>query len=80
MGDSGRRDQEEGMMDKDHLLSWEEIRKILSLTINKLLCQGVRRLIMLMQEARAAVFFRAGFGVMGWHSSELWQRIAKKEA
>lgn len=67
------------MMDKDHLLSWEEIRKVLSLITNKLLCQGVRRLIMLMQEARVAVF-RAGFGVMGWHSSELWQRIAKKEA
>lgn len=67
------------MMDKDHLLSWEEIRKILSLTINKLLCQGVRRLIMFMQEARVAVF-HAGFGVMGRHSSELWQRIAKKEA
>lgn len=67
------------MMDKDHLLSWEEIRKILSLTINKLLCRGVRRLIMLTQEARVAVF-RAGSGVMGWHSSELWQRTAKKEA
>lgn len=67
------------MMDKDHLLSWEEIRKILSLTINKLLCQGVRRLIMLLQEERVAVL-RAGFGVMGWHSSEPWQRIVKKEA
>ena len=67
------------MMDKDHLLSWEEIRKILSLTINKLLCQGVRRLIMLMREVRATVF-PPGFGVMGWHSSELWQRIAQKEA
>lgn len=51
------------MMDKDHLLSWEEIRKILSFTINKLLCQGVRRLIMLMQEPRATVF-PPRFGVM----------------
>lgn len=67
------------MMDKDHLLSSEEIRKILSLTINKLLCQSVRRLIMLMQEVRVVVFC-AGFGAMGWHSSEPWQRIAKKEA
>lgn len=67
------------MMDKDNLPSWEEIRKILSFTINKLLCQGVRRLIMLMQELRATVS-PPRLGVMGWYSSQLWQRIAKKEA